>query len=295
MRKINDRIKKQRILISDGAWGTMLHGKGLQPGECPELWNITHPDAVYDIAHSYIDAGSDIIETNTFGANNYKLAGYGLSQQQGELNYAGAAISRKAAGTKLVMGSVGPTGKMLITGEVTENDLYECYKVQCMALEQGGVDAIIFETMSDIDETLAGVKAAKEHTQCEVICTFTFDKTAGGGYHTMMGITPAAMAKAMIEAGVDIIGANCGNGIEGMIEIVKEIRTVNTTIPVLVHANAGLPVYSDGKTIFPHTPQHMAALIPSLIDAGASIIGGCCGTTPKHIREMAAKIRTLQF
>jgi len=284
---ILQKIKEGKLLISDGAWGTFLQAKGLKVGECPELWNIEHPEKVQEIAQSYIDAGADMILTNSFGGNSFKLAAYGLDEKAYELNKAAAEISRKAAGRdKFVLGSIGPTGKMIMMGEVTEEDLYEAFKEQSMALAKGGADAILIETMSDLQEAVAGIKAAKENTQCEIICTMTFEKTVDGAYKSMMGVSPSDVLQSLIDAGADIIGANCGNGTKGMIDITKEFRAINKDIPVLIHANAGLPIYEDSKTVFPESPEEMAALSLELVQAGANIIGGCCGTTPAHIAKI---------
>ena len=293
MKKITDRVKQGKILVSDGAWGTFLHAKGLKPGQCPELWNIEHADEVFDIAKSYIDAGADMVETNSFGGSSFKLIHYGLADRASELNQAAAAISRRAAGDKFVLGSVGPTGKILMMGEVTPEEVYESFKEQVIALEKGGADAIIIETFTDIDEARLAIKAAKENTSIEVICTMTFERTVDGEYRSMMGVSPTEMMQELVPEGVDIIGANCGNGIEGMIRIVKEIRLCNAVIPVLIHANAGMPVYDDGKTVFPETPEQTASYVKAIIDAGVNIIGGCCGTTPEHIRQIARVVREL--
>jgi 5-methyltetrahydrofolate--homocysteine methyltransferase len=295
MGKILEKLKISKVLASDGAWGTLLHAKGLKPGECPESWNIDHPAEIMDIAAQYINAGADMTETNSFGGNLFKLSHYGLEKKVTEINRRAAELSRSAAGAeKIVLGSVGPTGKILMMGEVSENELYEAFKEQSIALASGGSDAIVVETMSDLDEARIAVRAALENTSCEVISTMTFEKTLTGEYRTMMGVSPAEMVPVMKEAGADIIGANCGNGIEGMIDIVREIRAVDRDIPVLVHANAGRPRYEDGKTVFPESPEEMASFVPSLIRAGANIIGGCCGTTPEHIRLICEALKMLR-
>jgi 5-methyltetrahydrofolate--homocysteine methyltransferase len=286
MGKIIEQIKAGKTLVSDGAWGTFLQHKGMKPGECPEEWNLTHPDEVFDIAKSYIDAGADMIETNSFGGTKFKVEKYGLGDKVFELNKAAAEISRRAAGDKFVLGSVGPTGKILMMGDVTEEELYEAFKKQVKGLEAGGVDAIMIETMTDLDEARLAIQAAKENTNCEVFCTLTFEKTLQGEFRSMMGVSPTEMVNTLIDAGADLIGANCGNGIAVMIGIVEEIRKANKEIPILVHANAGMPMYKDGETIFPESPDEMAVLVPKIIAAGANIIGGCCGTTPNHIRKI---------
>jgi 5-methyltetrahydrofolate--homocysteine methyltransferase len=284
MQPITDLIKSGKVLVSDGAWGTFLHEKGLAVGECPELWCVTHKSDVLDIAKSYVDAGADMIESNSFGANRFKLAHWGLEPRCGEINRSAAAISRQAAGPERhVIASIGPTGKILMMGDVTDEELHDAFREQAVALEEGGADACCIETMTALDEACLAIKAVRENTKLEVICTFTFDKTIDGLYRTMMGVSPQDFAAAAVEAGAHIIGTNCGNGMARMIEIVRELRAADRATPILVHANAGLPQDVDGHIVFPETPDMMAALVPDCIAAGANIIGGCCGTTPKHI------------
>jgi 5-methyltetrahydrofolate--homocysteine methyltransferase len=287
---IVEAVKSGRVLISDGAWGTFLQKKGLEAGECPELWAVDRPADVKEIAESYFAAGADMVESDTFGGTSFKMEHYGLKERVAEINEAAALLSAEAAaeadGDKWVIASVGPTGKMLVMGDVTEAELQASFTEQVIALEKGGADAVCIETMSDLAEAGLAVRAAKENTGCEVIATFTFERTVNDDYRTMMGVSPEQAAEAMIEAGADIIGTNCGNGIERMIEIVKAMRTVAPEIPILVHANAGLPVNVDGVDTFPETPEDMAGQVTGLVAAGANIIGGCCGTTPAHISAM---------
>lgn len=291
MNTICEEVKAGRTLVSDGAWGTFLQRSGLQPGDCPELWCVEHRDVVAGIARNYIEAGADMVETNSFGGTRFKLAHYGLADRAVELNEAAAAISREAAGPdRHVIASIGPTGKMLLMGDVSEDELYDAFKEQAVALERGGADACCIETMAAIDEATLAVRAARENTSLEVICTFTFERTIQGHYRTMMGVSPADMAAALLEAGAQVVGTNCGNGIERMIDIVREIRAATADTPILVHANAGMPVNVDGVDRFPETPGDMAARVGELVAAGANVIGGCCGTTPEHIRAIREQL-----
>ena len=288
MKNILDKLRDGSVLLGDGAWGTMLYSMGLESTECPELWNITEPDRVLSVARSYVVAGANIIETNSFGGSGLKLDMYGLGDRAEEINRAAATISRKAAGEAVyVFGSIGPTGKILMMGDVSEQEVYDSFATQARALEQGGSDALIIETMTALDEAKIAVTAARENSSLPLICTFSFDKTVDGSYRTMMGVSPTDMLYELTDIGVDIIGTNCGNGIDGMIEIVKEIRGLSSSALLMVQANAGIPEIIDGKSCFKEGPAEMAGKLAQLIDQNVNIIGGCCGTTPEHIARFA--------
>jgi 5-methyltetrahydrofolate--homocysteine methyltransferase len=229
-----------------------------------------------------------LVKANSFGGSRFKLEFYGLAPRVAELNSAAAAISREAAGPdRHVIASMGPTGKMLAMGDVSEQELLDAFAEQASALEKGGADAALIESMFALDETRLALQAVRQNTKLEIITTLTFAQTAKGEYRTMMGVSPADMARECLAAGADIIGANCGHGFRQMIDVVGEIRRAAPLAPIIVHANAGMPVNRNGVDIFPDTPDMMAEFVPALIEAGANIVGGCCGTTPDHIAAIA--------
>ncbi len=289
------RLAQGRVLVSDGAMGTMLHQYGLQAGECPESWCISHPDIVKGVQEAYIASGSDIVGTNSFGANSLKLRQHRLADKVLEFNRAAVALAKAAMGSRgYVAGSVGPTGHILTQegGDVSSEEVYDVYQEQVLALAAGGVDVICLETMSSLHEAVQGIKAIKENTNILVACTFTF-QASPKGFRTMMGLKPDRAARDAVVAGADIVGANCGNGITDMIEITRQMRTSCPGVPILIQPNAGVPVLENGRTVFRESPAYMASCLPALLQAGANIVGGCCGTTPDHIAALAKVLREI--
>jgi len=294
MRNLFKELDSGKIILSDGAWGTMLQEKGLQAGDCPELWNLAFPDRVKAVAETYVKAGSDLILTNTFGGSLFKLINYDLQDKVQQLNRLGVVLSKEAAGENVfVAASMGPTGKFLQPlGEVSEEEMFAVFCDQVSAQADGGADAILIETMSDVNEASLAVKAAKDVTKLPVMATMTFEK-GKQGYRTMMGVSVEQAVKGLTDAGADILGTNCGNGIEQICEIIAEMRKF-TSKYLIAQPNAGLPKLVDNKTVFDQTPQIMARFIPDLINAGANIVGGCCGTTPAHIKVMAQQVENFK-
>ncbi|HOW19128.1 MAG TPA: homocysteine S-methyltransferase family protein, partial [Phycisphaerae bacterium] len=243
-------VKKLRdgVTIADGAWGTELDKRGVPPGYCREEWNISHPDVVEAVAAAYVEAGSQIILTNTFSGNRFVLDRHGFGDRAAEFSRAGAAISRKAAGRKAyVFGSIGPSGRILMMGEVGEDELYEAFKTQAIALAEGGVDAIICETMTELAEALIALRAARENTTLPVAVSLTYD-SGPDRTQTVMGVTPRQAAEELTAAGADIVGCNCGAGIENYITVTRLLRKA-TDLPIWVKANAGMPELQDGKVV----------------------------------------------
>ncbi len=292
MKNMMERLNAGEILFCDGAMGTFLQDKGLKPGECPELWCIERADDIRDIHRQYRQAGSDIVECNSFGGSRYKLKHYGLDDRAAEINQAAAAVAREVAGEdQYVLGSAGPTGEFMAPlGLETEENFYDAFREQITAFEAGGADAVIIETMTALEEAAVAVKAAKENTKLVVMASFTFDPQVHGGYASMMGVTPEKFAETIIEAGADIIGANCGTGPDHMINVVKLLRAAAPDMPIIAMPNAGMPVIENGQTVFKETPEAMASKAPLLVEASANIVGGCCGTGPEHIAAMKKAI-----
>lgn len=277
--------------MSDGATGTYLQAHGLEPGGCPEEFNLNHPEVVRGMAQAYFAAGSEMVLTNSFGANRFMLGKYGHGDKVSELNRLAAEHARsQAPHGSFVIGSVGPTGEFLEPlGEVTEEEMLAAFVEQVTALEAGGADAVVIETMTAVEEARLAIRAARDHTGLAVLSTMVFDK-GPRGFFTMMGVTPERSVKELIDAGADVVGTNCGNGSDLMVELARDLRGV-TDAPLLVHSNAGIPSMIQGEIIYPETPDYIAKRFNELADLGINIIGGCCGTGPEHIRVFSESLR----
>lgn len=287
MKNILERLKNSKILVGDGAMGTMLFQKGLKPGEPPESVNLKNPEYLEKIAQAYLDAGADIIETNTFGGSPLKLSDYGLNDKTEKINRVAVERVRKVVGNKaFVSGSVGPSGKILKPyGDTDPEDIFLSFERQMRSLINSGVDLLCIETMTDLHEATLAVKAVKKFSSdIPIMATMTFDETPRG-FYTIMGVCIRDAVIGLTEAGADIIGSNCGNGIENMIKIAHEFKKL-TTLPIIIQSNAGIPAMKEGKLTYSETSEFFGEKAKELIDAGVSIIGGCCGTTPEYILEI---------
>ena len=280
------------LRVTDGAWGTQLQALGLPAGSSPELWNVENPPAVEAVACSYVEAGSEVILTNTFGGNRLVLWSHGLGDRAAELSEAGVAISKRAAGGGVkVFASMGPTGKIVMMGDVPAEDISAAFAEQASALARGGADAIVLETFNELAEIKLAMQAVRSACDLPVVASMTF-ASGPEGTNTMMGDSPADLAAAAEDAGGDAVGANCGAGPDNYIKVAAALRRA-TALPIWIKANAGLPQVVDGRTTFPMSPEQYAAFVPALAEAGASFIGGCCGTTPEHLRALRAAVDAL--
>jgi len=280
----------RRVRVLDGAWGTEFQKRGLPAGACPELWNTDNVEAVLAVARSYVEAGSEVILTNTFGGNRFVLAAHGAGERAAELCEVGAAISRRAAGSDVkVFGSIGPTGKIVMMDEVPPAELKAAFAESAAGIERGGADAIVLETFNELAELRLALEAAKEATSLAVVASMTF-ASGPNGTATMMGESPADLVAAAEAGGASAVGANCGVGPDNYVKVAAMLSEA-TALPVWIKANAGLPlVDSSGNTTFPMGPAQFADCVAKLVEAGANFIGGCCGTTPEHIRAIRAAV-----
>ena len=276
-------------ILADGAMGTMLFASGLQFGDPPEVWNVSQPEVVRRIQRGYLEAGSRIVMTNTFGGNRLRLRLHGLHERVGELNRTAAILLRKevdaAGGRALVAGDIGPTGEIMAPlGTLSDEEATEVFAEQAAALIAGGVDVIWIETMSHLSEIRAAIQGVRQvSADIPIIATMTFD-TRG---HTMMGVSPEQAVTSLASWGVDAIGGNCGNGPDELLPVIERMRAAAPDLTLVAKSNAGMPELVDMRAVYRCDPETMAAAALEMRDAGASIIGGCCGNTPEHVRAIA--------
>jgi 5-methyltetrahydrofolate--homocysteine methyltransferase len=286
---------RTRTLVFDGAMGTQLIAAGYRPVESPESWNVSDPEVVVGIHRAYLAAGADIIETNSFGGSRSKLSAYHAGERVAELNMAGARLARavrdEVAPGKLVAGDIGPSGRMTPPmGDATPDELRDVFAEQAEALVAGGVDLISMTTFFDLQEARAAVLGARAMAgSLPVLASMEF-KPSPRGFHTMMGVTPAQAAAALLDAGADVVGANCEITAEEMPALVAELRAA-TDAPLVIQPNAGQPQLVEGHTVYGETPERFASFMPAIVAAGANIVGGCCGTTPEFIVALVAALR----
>ena len=291
MQPLPQRLAAGGVLLADGAMGTMLFQRGLKPGEPPESVTLSRPEVLEEIARLYLEAGADLVETNTFGGSPLKLALHGLEPETEAVNREAVRAARRAAGDRAyVVGSCGPSGRLLEPyGDTSADAMHASFRRQMQVLIDAGVDAIGVETMTDLAEARLAIRAAKEVSAAiPVLATMTFDPTPRG-YFTIMGVSVEQAAAGLAEAGADAVGSNCGNGIAHMVTIAREFGR-HTPLPLVIQANAGLPRSVDGQTVYDETPEYMAEQARDLLALGVSIIGGCCGTTPAHIAALRSMV-----
>jgi 5-methyltetrahydrofolate--homocysteine methyltransferase len=290
---LRDAVAAGGCLIGDGAMGTELQRAGLEPGGCGDEWNLTRPDEVLAIQRRYVEAGSEVLLTNTFGANRFVLSRYELEDRVADICRAAAGIARDAVGEQaFVLGDIGPCGGFLEPlGDVTAEDLTASLEVAIAALLDGGVHGIVVETMTALDELVLAVRVARRLGAPFVIASVAYDRLKHGGHRTMMGLAPAEAGRASEEAGADALGANCGTGLElaDFLAIARELRAVSA-LPLVLQPNAGQPRLEGDRIVYDVAPGAMARDLVELA-AVASIVGGCCGSTPAHIAAFRTALR----
>ncbi len=291
MAHILERINQGEILLSDGAMGSMLMARGLAPGSSPEAFNLDRIDILKEIASLYLEAGAEILHTNTFGGSPLKLASYSLAEKTAEINTNAVKAVKEVAGDRaFVSVSCGPSGHLLKPyGTITHEDMSSNFKSQLQPAIAAGADIICVETMTDFNESVLAIQAARSiSSSIPIIATMTFEPTRRG-FFTIMGVNIETAATELERDGADVVGSNCGNGIEKMVLIAKDFKQV-TQLPIIIQANAGIPVLKESQPVYPETPQFMAEKARELVEMGVAIIGGCCGTTPEHIQALRQMI-----
>ena len=295
---LRERIK-QGLFLLDGAMGTQLIARGIEVGKCSDYLNVELPDVVSDIHRSYFEAGSDAVITNTFGANKYALGRHGLAEEASKINSAGAQIARRAAGQeKYVLGDIGPSGDFLEPlGSLKPEELKEAFAQQAKALLDGGVDGFIIETMTALEEVAVAIEAVESvGGGVPVLASMSFDR-AGDDFKTMMGVDVEAAVAKIVSSGVDAVGFNCGTvSLDEYVELaekfVSAVQALSADVIVYAEPNAGKPELVEDQAVYKVSPEDFAAAVEKIHSAGVNIIGGCCGTSPAHIRATAEKLKS---
>lgn len=294
MRSLLDRLRSGDVIVGDGAWGTMLMTRGLKAGAPPEMFNLEQPAVLEDIARLYLNAGAECITTNTFGGSPARLRRYGLENQTEDVNRLAVEAARRVTkDNAYVLASVGPSGEVLKPyGDADPEEIGAGFERQIRVLVEAGCDVICVETMTDLAECMLAVRAARKVApKMPVMATMTFEPTSRG-FFTVMGTSTAQAAHGLAEAGADIVGSNCGSGIETMVAIASDF-TASIDRPVAIQSNAGLPEHRGGQIVYRDTPEYMAEKAGVLVGLGVSFVGGCCGTTPDHIRAIRRTLDAL--
>jgi len=289
MNKLKERLARPGVLVADGATGTQLQKAGLPVGAPSELWVLENPDGVRALHRSYVAAGSDVILTDTFGGTRIKLEKNGLGEKVAEINTKAAQLAREVAGEgRIVLGDMGPTGALLEPyGELSEAAAVKAFAEQAAALAAGGVDAILIETMSDLNEAIAAVKGARQTTTLPVLVTMSFDSHG----RTMMGVKPAKAARELTALGVDVIGVNCGRTLTENLVAIQEMRLAAPDAVLMAKPNAGLPHADGSDAVYDVTPEIMAEYALKFANEGVRILGTCCGSDPAHIKAVAQTLK----
>jgi 5-methyltetrahydrofolate--homocysteine methyltransferase len=280
MERFLDRLRNGGSVVADGAWGTMLIERGLPIGRAPETWTLERPEVLREIASAYLTAGAEILTSNTFGGSRIRLRQHHLDHRFEDVNEGAIRLLREAAGGRAwISGSIGPTGRLLAPhGDLDPAEAFTVFFDQARVLAEAGADILTIETMTDLVEAVAAVRAARQAAPAlPIVATMTFDLTKRGPF-TVMGNRVADAARELAAAGADVVGANCGAGLEAMLVVAEEFRR-HASVPVAIRPNAGLPVREGSRLIYPETPEMFAAAVPRF---GVAVFGGCCGTTPAH-------------
>jgi methionine synthase / methylenetetrahydrofolate reductase(NADPH) len=283
---------QERIVVADGAMGTMLYAKGIYVNRCYDALNFAQPELVQEIHREYLQAGAELLETNTFGANPIKLMPHGLTERTEEINRLGAQLARDVVGERAwVGGSIGPLGKPLSPiGKIAVEEAVELFRPQVRGLVQGGVDLIVLETMNDLHEITAAVQAVRLECSLPILAMATFPAEG----RTLLGYTPEEVMTTLTQLAVQVVGANCSEGPHDMMSTVERLRQANSQVPLAVMPNAGHPQFHDDRVLYLSSPEYIAEYARRFIQAGANLIGGCCGTTPAHVRAVVSMVKALK-